>query len=117
MVIDPFDPDGSTVIVGSHNLGNKASFTNDENLLIIEGNLSLAAAYTVHVLDVYDHYRWRYLLAQHGTKDTWTGLREDGSWQDPYFPTGGGKGNAELEFWLEAAKTVPVPSTKGAFVD
>ncbi|WP_147432253.1 phospholipase D-like domain-containing protein [Pararobbsia silviterrae] len=107
VVIDPFDPESCTVIVGSHNLGNKASFTNDENLLIIEGNVSLASAYAVHVLDVYDHYRWRYLLAQHGTKDTWQGLQDNDAWQDKYFPAAGKPGNPELAFWLQAANTLP----------
>lgn len=102
VVIDPFDPENCTVIAGSHNLGYKASFTNDENFLIIKGNQSLAQAYAVHVLDVYDHYRWRYLLAQYGTKDSWKGLREDDTWQDRYFPQAGKPGDAELAFWLAA---------------
>ncbi|MFK4442925.1 phosphatidylserine/phosphatidylglycerophosphate/cardiolipin synthase-like enzyme [Caballeronia udeis] len=102
VVIDPFDPERCTVVVGSHNLGNKASSTNDENLVIIEGNVSLACAYAVHVLDVYDHYRWRYLLAQHGTKDSWQGLHEDDSWQASYFSSTGHASNAELAFWLGA---------------
>ncbi|RDK06127.1 phospholipase D-like domain-containing protein [Cupriavidus lacunae] len=102
VVIDPFDPENCTVIAGSHNLGYKASFTNDENFLIIKGNQSLAQAYAVHVLDVYDHYRWRYLLAQYGTKDSWKGLHEDDTWQDRYFPQAGKPGNAELAFWLTA---------------
>ncbi len=106
VVIDPFDPENCTVVVGSHNLGYKASFTNDENLLIIEGNSSLAQAYTVHVLDVYDHYRWRYLLAQYGTKDSWQGLQPNDKWQDRYFPGKGGKADAELAFWLSAASGV-----------
>jgi hypothetical protein len=56
IVIDPLDPDGCTVITGSHNLGYKASYSNDENLLVIRGNQALALSYAVHVLDVYDHY-------------------------------------------------------------
>lgn len=100
VVIDPFDPDNCTVVVG--NLGYKASYTNDENLLVIRGNESLARAYTVHVLDVYDHYRWRYLLAEYGTKDSWQGLQPNDKWQDRYFPAAGEKPDAELEFWLSA---------------
>jgi phosphatidylserine/phosphatidylglycerophosphate/cardiolipin synthase-like enzyme len=60
MVIDPLS-DNCTLIVGSHNLGFKASYENDENLLIIRGNRPLAEAYMVHVLDVYEHYRYRAL--------------------------------------------------------
>ena len=63
LVIDPFT-DESVVVTGSHNLGYKASYSNDENLLIIKGNRSVAAAYAAHVLDVYEHYRWRWRLQQ-----------------------------------------------------
>ena len=63
VVIDPLDPTGCTVVTGSHNLGFKASYQNDENLLIIRGNQSLAISYAVHVLDVYDHYVMRARLA------------------------------------------------------
>jgi hypothetical protein len=55
------------------------------------------------VLDVYDHYRWRYLLAQHGTQDSWQGLHEDDSWQGAYFSPSGEPGNSELAFWLGAS--------------
>jgi phosphatidylserine/phosphatidylglycerophosphate/cardiolipin synthase-like enzyme len=83
IVIDPFTAD-STVITGSHNLGYRASYNNDENMLIIRGHQELAHAYAVHVLDVYDHYRWRYTLQQH--PDTaWKGLSNTPDWQDKYF--------------------------------
>lgn len=59
VVIDPLDPANCTVITGSHNLGYKASYQNDENLLIIRGNQALAIAYAIHVLDTYDHYVMR----------------------------------------------------------
>ena len=62
VVIDPLSDD-CTVITGSHNLGFKASYENDENMLIIRGNKKLAEAYMTHVMDVYDHYRFRALLA------------------------------------------------------
>ena len=39
LVIDPFSDD-CVVVTGSHNLGHKASYNNDENLVIIEGNRS-----------------------------------------------------------------------------
>jgi phosphatidylserine/phosphatidylglycerophosphate/cardiolipin synthase-like enzyme len=58
VVIDPL-LDSCAVITGSHNLGLKASYENDENMLIVKGNKPLAEAYMVHVLDVYDHYWWR----------------------------------------------------------
>ncbi|MGB0084320.1 MAG: phospholipase D-like domain-containing protein [Rhodomicrobiaceae bacterium] len=58
VVIDPLSS-GCVVVTGSHNLGLKASYENDENLVVVKGNRKLAEAYAVHVLDVYDHYKWR----------------------------------------------------------
>jgi len=63
LVIDPFT-DSSVVVTGSHNLGFKASYANDENMLVIRNDRSIAAAYAAHVLDVYEHYRWRWRLQQ-----------------------------------------------------
>ena len=58
VVIDPL-ADDCVIATGSHNLGFKASYENDENLLIMQGCKALAQAYAVHVIDVYDHYRFR----------------------------------------------------------
>ncbi len=59
VVIDPFHPE-CVVATGSHNLGFKASYNNDENLLLVRGNQLLAQAYAAHVADVFEHYRWRW---------------------------------------------------------
>ncbi|KRR26076.1 hypothetical protein CQ14_26650 [Bradyrhizobium lablabi] len=64
LVIDPLDPENCIVAFGSHNLGYKASYSNDENLTIVRGHQALAEAYAVHVLDVYDHYRFRAVEAE-----------------------------------------------------
>ena len=69
IVIDPLDKERCTVITGSHNLGYKASYCNDENLLIIEGNRDLAISYAVHVLDLYEHYLMRARLEENIRKD------------------------------------------------
>lgn len=84
VVIDPLS-DKCAVITGSHNLGLKASYENDENLLIIKGNRPLAEAYMSHILDVYDHYRWRARRAEafdkHPGQDQGAGrLKLDASW-------------------------------------
>ena len=87
VVIDPFR-DSCCVITGSHNEGFKASYSNDENLVILTGNREVAEAYTAHVLDVVNHYNWRYKLAQDakaGKSPTFTSLAHDDSWQDKYF--------------------------------
>jgi phosphatidylserine/phosphatidylglycerophosphate/cardiolipin synthase-like enzyme len=64
LVLDPHDPNNCVVALGSHNLGYKASYSNDENLTIVRGHQALAEAYAVHVLDVYDHYRFRAVEAE-----------------------------------------------------
>jgi hypothetical protein len=88
------------VITGSHNQGYKASYCNDENLLIIRGNQPLALSYTTHVMDIYDHYRWRYWIQQKG-KSAWTGLQTTPAWQDKYFQPAN-MAYQELQFWMSA---------------
>jgi phosphatidylserine/phosphatidylglycerophosphate/cardiolipin synthase-like enzyme len=86
VVVDPRSDD-CHVILGSHNLGFKASYSNDENMLVVSGDRALAEAYAVHILDVYDHYRFRALeteLRKSGKKG-WSGfLDTNDDWQDGY---------------------------------
>jgi len=98
VVIDPFSDD-CVLVTGSHNLGFRASYNNDENLLIVSGNKRLAQAYAVHVLDVYDHYRWRFTLESEGRARAFNGLSTSADWQDKYFK-GGKLSSPELKFWL-----------------
>jgi phosphatidylserine/phosphatidylglycerophosphate/cardiolipin synthase-like enzyme len=93
VVIDPFT-DNCRVFTGSHNNGYRASAFNDENLLSIKGNKEVAAAYAAHVIDVYDHYRWRFTLLTGGKNPkgkfaAFSGLEKDDAWQDKYFGTQG----------------------------
>ncbi len=83
VVIDPMTPN-CVVCTGSHNNGFQASYNNDENLMIIQGHTALAQAYAVHVLDVYDHYRFRYQIQKSG-QNAFSGLAADDTWQDKYF--------------------------------
>ena len=100
MVIDPFS-DNCTVVTGSHNLGFRASHNNDENMVIIRGHRGLAAAYACHVLDLYDHYAWRFLLKEH--PDIFgKPLQPDDTWQERYI-SGADEKSPELRFWLSAA--------------
>ena len=112
VVIDPLSDDNCTVITGSHNLGFKASYANDENLLIVRGNRALAIAYAVHILDVYEHYKFRAVLEQQayersigkGKEKPPVGqgiLNVDDTWQDPYFD---GRKGQDREYFLGAAQ-------------
>jgi hypothetical protein len=100
VVIDPFS-DNCTVVTGSHNLGFRASHNNDENMLIIRGHRGLAAAYACHVLDLYDHYAWRFLLREH-PEVFGKPLQPDDTWQEHYI-SGPDEKSPELRFWLSAA--------------
>lgn len=95
VVIDPMSEEDCVVVTGSHNLGFKASYANDENLAIIRGNRALACAYAVHVLDVYEHYRFRAVQEEIRREAELAGksvekavekgfLKEDDTWQDKY---------------------------------
>ena len=99
VVIDPFSDD-CVVITGSHNLGYRASHNNDENMVIVHGNRPLAEAYACHVLDLYDHYAYRYWL-QKFPGMFGKPLDETDTWQERYIKGGEAK-CAELMFWLNA---------------
>lgn len=100
VVIDPMSPN-CVVITGSHNHGFRASYNNDENLLIIKGHTALAQAYAVHVMDVYDHYRFRYIIQKNGT-NAFSGLVPSDAWQDKYF-NADHPANDESDVWLPHA--------------
>ena len=101
VVVDPLS-ENCVVITGSHNLGQKASSQNDENLLIIRGNRALAEAYATHVMDVYGQLRWRYTVQQHGIH-AWTGLETRDNWQEKYFKPG--LARKEMELWTSIERT------------
>jgi phosphatidylserine/phosphatidylglycerophosphate/cardiolipin synthase-like enzyme len=91
IVVDPFSAN-SAVIFGSHNLGFKASYGNDENLLIIQNNPGLVRAYAIHILDIYEHYRFRAVQAELEAKHKkrWDGfLSLDGEWLKLAMASGG----------------------------
>jgi phosphatidylserine/phosphatidylglycerophosphate/cardiolipin synthase-like enzyme len=107
VVIDPFSDD-CVVVTGSHNLGYKASYCNDDNLLIIQGEKALAQAYAVHVLDVYEHYRFRAVQEQRQRDAMLAGhaappapdegfLSAVDTWQDDYVA---GRRGRELSYFL-----------------
>jgi phosphatidylserine/phosphatidylglycerophosphate/cardiolipin synthase-like enzyme len=115
VVVDPFS-DTCVVITGSHNLGYRASYNNDENLAIIRNHRAVAEAYAAHCLDVYDHYAWRFYLNTEGDK-AWHFLATDDHWQDSYFSADNQVKSAELNFWLGAtpsANALPTPNDDGS---
>jgi len=98
VLVDPFGPH-PVVLTGSHNLGPKASKTNDENLLIIRNAPGVAAAYASNIMAVYNQYRWRFRRHTQPKKKRWNGLKDDDKWQNGYLREGGA-GLREINFWV-----------------
>jgi len=104
IVLDPFG-EHPVVMTGSHNLGFKASNANDDNLVIIEGNAPLAAAYAANIIAIFQTYRWNsYVEAHRKDPKVWHGLVDNATWQDSYLQ---GDELAELRFWLDEESAIP----------
>ena len=80
VLIDPFGAK-PVVMTGSHNLGTKASGTNDENFLIIRDAPGLASAYATNVMSVYNQYRWRFNQTKQVSSTSFDGLKDSPFWQ------------------------------------
>jgi len=97
IVLDPFGQN-PVVMTGSHNLGFKASSKNDDNLIIIEGNGPLAAAYAINIIAIFQSYSWNsYVEAHRQDPKVWHGLENDDQWQAGHLT---GDALAEIQFWL-----------------
>jgi len=91
VVVDPFS-EGGAVVFGSHNAGFKASYGNDENLIVVQNNPGLVQAFALHVLDIFEHYRFRAVQAdlEAAKKKRWDGfLSKDDQWLSKAMASGG----------------------------
>jgi len=108
IVLDPFG-ENPVVMTGSHNLGFKASNANDDNLVIVEGDAPLAAAYAINIIAIYQTYRWNsYVEAHRNDPKVWHGLVDNDEWQTSYLS---GEELAELKFWLDQKPLAPAAAT------
>jgi phosphatidylserine/phosphatidylglycerophosphate/cardiolipin synthase-like enzyme len=98
IVVDPFGPD-PVVLTGSHNLGPKASATNDENLLIMRNAPGVAEAYAANIMAVYNQYRWRFRRHLQPAAKRWKGLVDNDTWQQWYLRAGSPAAR-EIGFWV-----------------
>lgn len=95
MLVDPLS-DNPTVVTGSANFSDASTITNDENMLVIEGNTRVADIYLGEYMRLYSHYAFReavkiFLEKHPGAKpeDMKQGfLIEDRDWTEPYFDAG-----------------------------
>lgn len=96
IVLDPAG-DHPVVMTGSHNFSSRASSKNDDNLVIIEGDATLAAAYAVNVVGIYNQYRWQqWRNTNEGQKDK--GLKRSGKWLEDRIGSSWLK--RETRFWV-----------------
>lgn len=98
VLVDPLG-DHPIVLTGSHNLGPKASGTNDENLLIVRDAPGLAGAYAANIMAVYNQYRWRFRRQSQPVSRRWKGLKDTDSWQKGYLKPGS-TALREIDFWV-----------------
>jgi phosphatidylserine/phosphatidylglycerophosphate/cardiolipin synthase-like enzyme len=111
IVLDPFG-ENPVVMTGSHNLGFKASSKNDDNLVIIEGNAPLAAAYAVNIIAIFQQYRWNSYVNQHRQDPkVWHGLEDNDTWQNGHLT---GDALAEIQFWMGKEEAEPTPAVAAA---
>ena len=98
VLVDPFSKH-PVLLTGSHNLGPKASGTNDENLLIIRDAPGLAAAYATNIMAIYNQYRWRFRRQTQPKSKQWKGLTDNDAWQKGYLKAGS-EALREIDFWV-----------------
>jgi phosphatidylserine/phosphatidylglycerophosphate/cardiolipin synthase-like enzyme len=100
IVIDPFS-DNPIVITGSHNLGPKASGTNDENMFIVHRNNVIAQYYALKVQQIYKEYKFRHDQSVAKDGEEWKGLADNDAWQirDPSNERDSER-LRELAFWM-----------------
>jgi hypothetical protein len=112
IVLDPFGAN-PVLMTGSHNLGFKASSANDDNLVIVEGNAPLAAAYAINIIAIFQTYRWNsYVEAHRNDPKVWHGLVDNDTWQADYLT---GEHLAETKFWLgEKSMSTAAVTPRGA---
>ncbi len=89
------DPLGErpVVVVGSANFSKASTATNDENMLVIRGDLRIADIYFGEFMRLYNHYafreavKWYLEKKQNGAAESWKPgfLTSDDGWMKPYF--------------------------------
>lgn len=101
VLIDPFGKN-PVVMTGSHNLGTKASGSNDENFLIIRNAPGLASAYVTNIMAIYNQYRWRFNRLNKVSSTSWDGLRDNMYWQPWLWDDSDAKAAKlrEIDFWV-----------------
>ena len=96
-VVTNFTTENPTVLSGSHNLSGSASSGNDENYLIIRGDVDLADRYGLELLRFYEHYRLRFWVKKLGLQQV-SPLKTDDRWANTAYKPGHMKQLSRLRF-------------------
>jgi phosphatidylserine/phosphatidylglycerophosphate/cardiolipin synthase-like enzyme len=108
IVLDPLG-ENPVVMTGSHDMGPKASQSNDDNLVIVEGSHPLAQHYAVNIMGVFMQYHWRCNNRaktdeprpdeQPGRgRSQWAGLKDNASWSKGLLDGARGR---EIAMWTD----------------
>ena len=86
MLIDPLGSD-PVVITGSANFSDASTNANDENMLVIRGNTTVADIYLTEYFRLWNHYAFREWVAKNQGNPNLAPqfLKTDDSWRDVYF--------------------------------
>jgi phosphatidylserine/phosphatidylglycerophosphate/cardiolipin synthase-like enzyme len=92
LLIGPFGA-APVVITGSANFSVSSTQKNDENMLVITGDTTVADVYLTEFNRIFDHFyaRWWAQRLKAQATDPHDYLTEDDSWQRPYFTPGTAK--------------------------
>ena len=94
LLVDALSAD-PTVITGSANFSPDSTSTNDENMLVIQGDTDVADTYFSEYTRMFQHFyaRWWASQLSQGAADAQTHsfLIETDAWQAPYFTAGNPK--------------------------
>jgi phosphatidylserine/phosphatidylglycerophosphate/cardiolipin synthase-like enzyme len=104
LLLDPLSTD-PTVITGSANFSPASTYSNDENMLVIQGDERVTDIYFTEFARMFNHMYARYwarrLQETNPDPDEHSFLSETVDWQDPYFEEGNPK---QLQRTLFATK-------------
>lgn len=95
LLIDPLSAD-PTVITGSANYSESSTDENDENMLVIRGDLEVADTYFTEFAQIFNHFYaryWAYRLSNPSSPEDHehSFLVETDGWLDRYFEAGSPK--------------------------
>ena len=119
LLIDPLSDD-PLVCSGSANFSANSLTSNDENMLLIRGDMRVADIYMTELDRIFRHFRARDIInnaATAGQKQDWLLLDTTDNWIGPNFQDGTYKNNRRLLFFPQGTPAKPWSVLAGADAD